>query len=80
MRIGIAGSPRRRPTTSGPSKSWRLELLVAFGRDIWREDPHTPGIYEYKDTKDYRGPQRVVDKSSWERVREEEVEDEKAVP
>ncbi|CAE7339651.1 PU1 [Symbiodinium sp. KB8] len=32
-----------------------LELLVAFGRDIWREDPHTPGIYEYKDTKDYRG-------------------------
>ncbi|CAE7467622.1 PU1 [Symbiodinium microadriaticum] len=39
-----------------------LELLVAFGRDIWREDPHTPGIYEYKDTKDYRGPQRVVDK------------------
>ena len=53
-----------------------LELLVASGRVIWREDPQTPGVYEYKDTKDYRGSQRVVDKSSWERVREEEVEDE----
>ena len=53
-----------------------LELLVASGRVIWREDPQTPGVFEYKDTKDFRGSQRVVDKSSWERVREEEVEDE----
>ena len=52
MEKGISGSPRRRPTTSGRS---RLELLCSSGRVIWREDPMTPGVYEYKDTQDYTG-------------------------
>ena len=53
------------------------QLLIASGRVLWREDPMTPGVYEYKDTQDFRGSSKVRDRSSWERVREEELPEEK---
>ncbi|CAE6972711.1 ANK3 [Symbiodinium natans] len=53
-------------------------MLIESGRLIWREDPTTPGLYEYKDTQDFVGRHSVSDRSSWERVKEEQLADEKS--
>ena len=36
-----------------------LEKHLSSGRIIWREDPYTPGVYEYKDTKNISEQQQI---------------------
>lgn len=36
-----------------------LDKHLSSGRVIWREDPYTPGVYEYKDTKNISEMQQI---------------------
>ena len=50
-------------------KQWSPEELqahLASGRVVWREDPWTPGVYEYQDTQKWSRELEVKRQKKWE--------------
>ena len=55
-----------------------FELHQASGRIVWRSDPTTPGVYQYKDTQSYTGDISVGRGNHWHEGMEVEEPDAEA--
>ena len=53
-----------------------LVLHCNSGRVVWRQDPATPGVYQYKDLQDFHGQVEVSRGSKWQQGQEMEPGDE----
>ena len=49
-----------------------LQAHLGSGRVTWRQDPHTPGVWQYKDTQSYRGSVVVQRGQRWQQGQEME--------
>eukprot|EP00435_Cladocopium_sp_Y103_P062988 s684_g24.t1 len=53
-----------------------LEMHCNSGRVVWRQDPSTPGVYQYKDLQDIQSSVEVSRGSRWQQGHEMEPGDE----
>ena len=49
-----------------------LQAHLGSGRVTWRQDPHTPGVWQHKDTQSYRGSVVVQRGQRWQQGQEME--------
>lgn len=53
--------------------SWEeFEAHISSGRVQYRQDPYTPGVWQYKDTQDWDGQVHVARSSKWQQGHEKE--------